>query len=96
MGVIYSDDQMTQFLDQFIPNTITFLVSKEGDSKIQIKTANKIKEVYRLLGRFCDFKSYVPMIFSSLRVYYYCYYYIKYIIIFTFTFRVSIVKMNGI
>lgn len=32
-GVVYSEEYMTQFLDIFIPKTITTLIINESDSK---------------------------------------------------------------
>lgn len=43
MGVIYSEDYMTQFLDQFIPNTITAIEYKDNDSKIIRNAAEKVR-----------------------------------------------------
>jgi hypothetical protein len=84
LGVLYSEDYMTQFLDQFIPNTITAIECREGDSKLIMESTLKVKRTYQLLGRFCDFSAYMPIVFSGVRV-----------IIFPQDDRVSTRGMNG-
>lgn len=68
---------MTQFLDVFIPKTITTLIINESASKEALKAAQNViiyiillvqmRQSYKLLGRFCDFKTYSLMIFETLR-----------------------------
>jgi len=65
LAIIYSEDFMTQFLYQCIPPMLELTIGKE---KEDIPVAEKICISFELLGRFCDFKSYMPIIKSSLLV----------------------------
>ena len=56
---------MTQFLYQFIPSCLESLIPKNKDEE---KTGQLISKCFELIGRFCDFQAYIPIIKSGLSV----------------------------
>ena len=66
LSIVYSEDYMTQFLYQCLPALLELTIPKE---KEDFPVADKICIALKLLGRFCDFKSYFPIIKSNLLVF---------------------------
>ncbi|KAM3145249.1 hypothetical protein pb186bvf_002577 [Paramecium bursaria] len=64
-GVIYSEEYMTQFLDNFVPNMITAI--KYAQTQNNQKILLNLGKVFYYIGRYCEPKSYLLMIFQSLR-----------------------------
>ena len=65
LALIYSEDYMTQFLYECIPALLELIIPKEKEAE---KISEKISKCFELLGRFCDFNSFLPIIKSSLFV----------------------------
>lgn len=65
LAIIYSEDYMTQFLYECIPALMELTIPKNKEDQ---RVSEKICKCFELLGRYCDFNSYLPIIKSSLFV----------------------------
>ena len=80
LSIVYSEDFMTQFLYQCLPAFLELAIAKnkeddlDGESKEKKQeddvVVEKICKSLQLLGRFCDYNSFFPIIKSSLLVFY--------------------------
>lgn len=64
MGVIYTENYMTNHLDKFIPPFITALGSTSKEDTEVCKVANQI---FYYLGRYCEYSSYIHIIKAALK-----------------------------
>ena len=55
---------MTQFLDNFVRNLIWHTVAKSNEETL---IAEKISKVFELIGRYCPWTSYMPIVTSGLK-----------------------------
>ena len=65
LAIIYSEEYMTQFLFQCIPALLELTISKEKEDDAMV---GKICKSLELLGRYCEFNAYLPIMKSSLLV----------------------------
>lgn len=63
LSIIYSEDFMTQFLYECIPALLEHTIPKDKEN---YKLSEKICKCFELLGRYCDFSSFLPIIKSNL------------------------------
>ena len=66
LSIVYSEDFMTQFLYQCLPSFLELAIAKTKEDDVVVE---KICKSLQLLGRFCDYNSYFPIIKSSLLVF---------------------------
>jgi len=67
LSIVYSEDFMTQFLYQCLPAFLELAIAKNKEDDVVVE---KICKSLQLLGRFCDYNSFFPIIKSSLLVFY--------------------------